>query len=99
MQTAPGLTLAMNDQVLNNTGVDVVKALQPLGVTYIVIERVTVLRPSGTVWRVLAMGPTVQTRQQQIGQTVEFVLGNSLSGTDRVVTKVRFVTGSVTQSA
>ena len=98
MLTAPGLTLAVNDEVLNNTGVDVVKALQPLGVTYIVIERVTVLPPSGTVWRVLAMGPTVQTRQQQIGQTSSsFSETRSLVGSG--VTKVRFVTGSVTQSA
>ena len=74
------------------------QALQLLGVTYIVIERVTVLPPSGTVWRVLAIGPTVQTRQQQIGQTVEAVLGNPPSGTNRLITKVLFVDGSVTRS-
>jgi hypothetical protein len=94
--TAPAETV--NDEVLNKAGVDLVKALQLLGVTYIVIERVTVLPPSGTVWRVLAIGPTVQTRQQQIGQTVEAVLGNPPSGTNRLITKVLFVDGSVTRS-
>jgi hypothetical protein len=88
----------VNDEVLGNTGVEVVKALQSLGVTYLVIERVTVLAPSGFVWRVVAIGPTIQTRQQQIGHTVEVVLGNSPPGANSVVTKDLFVNGSITKS-
>jgi hypothetical protein len=64
-------------------------------VTYIVIERVT-LMSGGSLWRVLVLGANAHSRQQRVGKAVEAAFGSSVTSSIRLVTGVSFVKGSAT---